>query len=83
MIERAYCFICDYCGQSKHYLSDNIKEAKRIARCENWILSSKHGAYCSSVCYIDHKREMTDSVLSDIGMNLLTTGRKNETNPKI
>lgn len=57
MIERAYCFTCDYCGRYECYLGENVKDAKHEARCENWIMHGKHGCFCSQECYLDYKRD--------------------------
>lgn len=56
MIERAYNFACDFCGEARCYLFSNEKDAKHDARIEGWIMHGKHGCFCSQECYLDYKR---------------------------
>lgn len=57
MINRAYNFACDWCGNAACFLADNEKDAKREARFEDWIMSGAHGCFCSRECYADYKRD--------------------------
>jgi len=58
MINKAYNFACDNCGNALCYLAENLKDAKHEARLENWLMHGKRGCFCSQECFLEY-RELT------------------------
>lgn len=52
MINRAYKFECDSCGEWAIYIAENIAEAKQEARADAWKMHAKRGCFCSQECYL-------------------------------
>lgn len=46
MINHAYEFVCDECGETAYYIFSNKQSAKAEARADGWIMHKNNHCFC-------------------------------------